>query len=354
MRECNLRKKSIFAGVKESRFIFNPATLQFENDNESPHVHRLRVAGFVLAAILMVAFYIWLFFGVFKITLPKTAALRSVQAGWEAKVDIMQRELAEYESVLSGIEERDDDVYRAIYGLGGVLRSVETPDVRTGRFAYLGEEGVRGDIRRLAFKVEELEKRAYSQSKALDEVDAVSLETGDMVSAIPAVPPVLPDKSTFRLSSGFGYRIDPVYGGRAYHRGQDFAADKGTPVYATGDGVVEQVLFQFTGYGNEIIVNHGFGYKTLYAHLNTIEVQKGMKVQRGERIGTIGRTGKATGPHLHYEVIYKGERVNPRGYYDMDMPVSEYKAMIEKRAEESPRGKTSATSELLKKRGNVD
>lgn len=340
--------------MKKSRFKFNPATLQFEYENEPKAVRNLKIAGFVTVAVLLVAAFIWLFFGVFKIALPKTATLHANQAAWEAKVNLMERELAVYERTLSGIEERDDDVYRSIYGLNNVLKEVDAPDVRTGRFSYLGEEGVRPDIKRVAFKLDELEKRAYRQSKALDEVAVVSKEAGDMVSAIPAVPPIMPEKGTFRLSSGFGSRIDPVYGGRAMHNGQDFAADKGVPVYATGDGVVVAVAFQFKGYGNEIVINHGYGYKTLYAHLNTIEVQKGMKVQRGERIGTVGSTGKATGPHLHYEVIYKGNHVNPRNFYDMDMPVSEYKAMINKRAEESPRGKTSATSELLKKRGNVD
>src|SRR5574344_704082 len=141
----------------------------------------------------------------------------------------------------------------------------------------------------------------------------------------------------------------PVYYAATPEGGQDFATKRGNPVYVTGGGVVEKANFQFNGYGNEIVVNHGYGYETRYAHLNTIEVTEGMKLQRGDRIGTVGATGKSTGSHLHYEVIYRGNRVNPLNYMDLSMPESEYRAMIEKRSAESPRGKMSSTTELLRR-----
>ena len=152
------------------------------------------------------------------------------------------------------------------------------------------------------------------------------------------------------MASPFGYRTDPVYGGTRFHAGQDFAADVGYPVYVTGDGVVEKVNYGFTGYGNEIIIDHGFGYRTRYAHLSRIDVAKGMKVTRGDQIGAIGKTGKATGPHLHYEVIYKGNAINPYSYMNLDMTVEEYIAMITRRREESGTRKKS-TLELLKEHG---
>ena len=175
-----------------------------------------------------------------------------------------------------------------------------------------------------------------------------------MISCVPNVPPLMTSPGNFRLSSGFGYREDPVYGGAERHVGQDFAADKGTPVYVTGDGVVEKTSFQFRGYGNEIVIDHGYGYKTRYAHLNTIEVTEGMKLSRGDRIGTVGSTGKSTGNHLHYEVIYMGERKNPRNYMDVDMPADEYAALINRRGAENPVGKRSSTMELLRRSNRAD
>ena len=332
----------------KGNLIFNPATLTFEREEGMSSRKRGLIAALVaIAACAMIPFYFWLFRSVFEVTPPKLAVLKAQNARLESRLDILRGQLDADETVLSGIEVRDNTVYRSIYGLNAVPEA----ESRGGkRFAYLEEEGASPSLVRLVLKMDKLEKRASLQSKALDEVSVVSREAGDMVSAIPAVPPILPEKGTYRMSSSFGYRTDPVYGGAAFHNGQDFAGKKGTPIYATGDGVVEKVLFQFSGYGNEVIIDHGYGYKTLYAHLNTIEVQQGMKVRRGERIATMGSTGKSTGPHLHYEVHYKGHSVNPRSYFDMDMPVIEYKAMIQKREEESPVGRQSSTSELIRKR----
>ena len=173
-----------------------------------------------------------------------------------------------------------------------------------------------------------------------------------MISCVPSVPPLLPDASKVNLSSGFGMREDPVYGGGEFHSGQDFATAKGTPVYATGDGVIQSARFQFSGYGNEIVIDHGYGYQTRYAHLNTIIVNEGMKVRRGEQIGTVGATGKVTGSHLHYEVIYQGNRVNPMNFMDFNMSLEEFRAMTGKRREDSPVGKRSSTTELLRRRRN--
>lgn len=333
------------------KVVFNPATLTFESFEVPPGLLKLKIAGIICAAMAMVVFYLWLFISVFGITRPRTAVLKSSHLTWETKVNLLKREIDSYERTLSAIEERDDDVYRSIYG----LNTVPVDAIRQGNGRDELFEGVNGadpELKRLAYRIENLEKRSVSRSKALDEVAAVSAAAGDMISCIPAVPPLLPQKGMYYLSSGFGYRRDPVNGNSAFHGGQDFAAEKGTPVYATGDGEVESSTFQFRGYGNMVVINHGYGYKTLYAHLNTIEVQEGMKVQRGERIGTVGNTGKSTGPHLHYEVRYKDKPISPRSFYDMDMPVNEYKTMIKQREEESPRGKISSTSELIRKRGN--
>lgn len=147
--------------------------------------------------------------------------------------------------------------------------------------------------------------------------------------------PILPDRSKYRLSSSFGYRSDPISGKTRMHTGFDFACKPGNPVYATGDGTVMTVSFDLFNYGNSVVIDHGFGYKTRYAHLKTVFVTEGMKLKRGECLGESGNTGKSTGPHLHYEVMYKGNYVNPVNYFDLDMPVNEYADMVHKVSEES-------------------
>lgn len=319
------------------RYVFNPITLRYEVREEPRYAGYLRTAGILAAAAGLCFLYLWIYTSVLGWDLPKTARLKRENARWQARIALVQRQLDVCEETLSGIEERDDNVYRSIFGLNVI------PEEARQSMGDSGEDP-------LVARINSLGKRAYVQTMALDEVYGISRTAGDMISHIPAVPPILPRKGAYHLASPFGYRTDPVYGGNRFHSGQDLAASQGYPVYVTGDGVVETVNFSFNGYGNEIVVDHGFGYKTRYAHLSRVDVAKGSKVYRGDEIGAVGKTGKATGPHLHYEVIYKGNAVNPYGYMNLDMTVEEYLAMILRRREEKgPR--TKSTLELLKERG---
>lgn len=335
----------------KKRYIFNPETLMYEKQ-DLPAV--LRYGSILLSVVVvlgMVYFFSWLYLDYFHLDLPKTMYLKAKTAGWESKVSILSHQVEYYDDILSGMEQRDNKVYRSIYGLNEIpAESAEELQRRAARFSSLDVEGANPAFKKVLMNIDALSKRAVVCSRSLDEIKQISQQAGDMISCVPAVSPLMTNPGDFRLSSSFGWRRDPVYGGHAFHEGQDFAGKKGLPVYATGDGTVEIADVKFRGYGNEIVINHGYGYKTRYAHLNTIEVQPGMKVRRGERIGTLGSTGKSTGPHLHYEVLYKGSRVNPRSFYDLEMTPEEYKAMIDKVAEDSPRGKMASTSELLKKR----
>ena len=320
-----------------ANYVFNPITLQYEVREEPRYAKHVRMGLSILVAGGLCFLYFWLYTSVLGWDLPKTARLKKENAMWQSKIALAERQLDICEETLQGIEERDDHVYRSIFGM-----NVIPEEVKAAKHNPLADP--------LTARIDALTKRAYVQSMALDEVYGIALNAGDMVSHIPAVPPILPKKGSYRMASPFGYRTDPVYGGMRFHAGQDFAADVGYPVYVTGDGVVEKVNYGFSGYGNEIIIDHGFGYRTRYAHLSSIDVAKGMKVTRGDQIGAIGRTGKATGPHLHYEVIYKGNAINPYSYMNLDMTVEEYIAMITRRREESgPRKKS--TLELLKEHG---
>ena len=203
------------------------------------------------------------------------------------------------------------------------------------RYAFLDVLPENSILKRTTVRLDVLTKKSYVQSKSFDDVEALSKRAGEMASCIPAVMPILPDRSKYRLSSSFGYRSDPISGRTKMHTGFDFACKPGNPVYATGDGTVMTVSFDLFNYGNSVVIDHGFGYKTRYAHLKTVFVTEGMKLKRGECLGESGNTGKSTGPHLHYEVMYKGNYVNPVNYFDLDMPVNEYADMVHKVSEES-------------------
>ncbi len=329
------------------KYVFNPITLRYE-EHVGPRWERpVRIAVAVLAAAGLCWLYLWLYTKVLGNDLPKTAALRREAAAWQAKMSMVDRQLGLYETALEGVEERDDNVYRSIYGLSEIPSEAKASGLGgAARYDYLDEMGATPLLRKTMHRLDNLTKRAYLQSASLDEVYGISLTSGDMVAHIPAVPPLLPDHSQIHLSSPFGYRTDPVYGGSRFHEGQDFATHTGYPVYATGDGVVVMTDYKFAGYGNEIVIDHGFGYRTRYAHLSRIDVGEGMEIHRGDLIGAVGSTGKATGPHLHYEVLYKGNRVNPRQFMNIDMPLEEYRAMVDRRREESaPKQRT--TSDVL-------
>ena len=334
-----------------AKWKYNPETLLYEIENEPVWRRRLSIAVSVLVVTGLVCFNFWLYLSVFGFDLPKTASLKSQNASWRAKVEVLDRRLDMCEQVLVGIEDRDDDVYRAIYGLNEVPVGMKMSGIGgANRYSALDSLGASSDLMNAARRTDNLVKRAYVRSMSLDEVGHLAVKAGDMVSCIPSVPPILPAPGTYRLTSHFGYRTDPVYGGGEFHQGIDLSTRRGNPVYCTGDGIVESAEFQFRGYGNEVVINHGYGYKTRFAHLSTIEVVPGMKVKRGYRIGSVGSSGKSTGTHLHYEVLYRGNRVNPLNYMDLDMPVDEYREMARKCMAESPYDKRSSTTELIRKR----
>ena len=176
-------------------------------------------------------------------------------------------------------------------------------------------------------KMDLLERQLYIQSKSFDEVLALCKKHDEMLECIPAIQPVS-NKDLKQTASGYGTRIDPIYKTVKFHSGMDFSANVGTPVYATGNGVVRKAGWEGL-YGNCIQIDHGFGYVTRYAHLSKIDVRVGQKVVRGETIGKVGTTGKSTGPHLHYEVMVKGQIVNPVNYYFMDLNADDYDRMVE-------------------------
>ena len=233
------------------------------------------------------------------------------------KIDLMNE-------VLEAIENRDNDIYRIYFnatpiseeerkaGFGGVNRYKDLQ-------GYNNSELLENTTKR----VDILTKELVIQSKSLDEIVALAKKKEKLLAAIPAIQPVK-NEDLKHMASGYGYRSDPFTKIRKFHYGMDFTARTGTPIYATGDGVVYKADASLSGYGNHIEINHGYGYKTLYAHLSKYKCRPGQRVKRGDIIGYVGSTGRSQAPHLHYEVLKNGERVNPLNFYYGSISAKEY------------------------------
>lgn len=284
--------------------------------------------SFIVGGMLFL-FYMWFYVFVLGADLPKTAILKLQNAIWSTRVDQMSKQLDRYDQLLSLMEMRDNRIYRSVYGLDEIPDAVRGSGLG-GEYRYTALEGTALlDITR---RLDVLEKRAYIQSKSFDDVAAVQQTAGDMASHIPAIPPMNTDPSTYRMSSPFGYRSDPLLGYTKRHTGMDFACPPGNPIYATGDGIVILAVYDHSGYGRHVEIDHGFGYVTRYAHMSRLDVEEGQVVRRGDCIGLSGRSGRITGPHLHYEVIYRNNYVNPAWYMDLDIPSKDYMEMVRKPA----------------------
>lgn len=314
------------------KYRLNPETLLYDVEAIPVRARVLRIAVFLLLSIAMTFAYMMVYTRVLGLELPKTLILKRRNAALASRAELLSRQLDAAGEDLDGLALRDEEIYRSIFGMAGI-----SPEVRNaglpGPDASM-YQGVPG-LWHIAERTGRLMKKASVQAVSFDDVSQLSRRAGDMVSCIPAVPPINPRPSTYRLSSPFGYRSDPITGGQRLHAGFDFACNPGNPVYAVGDGVVESASFELFGYGNSVVIDHGFGYKTRYAHLKSVFVSEKMQLKRGECIGLTGNSGRTTGPHLHYEVLYKGNRVNPSNFFDLSMDPKEYEAMVEKAARES-------------------
>lgn len=238
--------------------------------------------------------------------------------------NLLNRKIALMDEGLSAIEERDNNLYRVYFnsaaisneerraGLGGVNRYKDLED-------FNNSDLIIGSSK----KVDEIMKALVIQSVSLDEITKLAKQKAVLLKAIPAIQPVK-NEDLKQMASGFGYRSDPFTKIRKFHKGMDFSAKTGTPIFATGDGVVRKADASLSGYGNHIEISHGYGYLTLYAHLSKYKVRAGQKVKRGDIIGYVGSTGRSEAPHLHYEVHKNGEVVNPLNFYYGSISAKEY------------------------------
>lgn len=314
--------------MPQVRYKYNPSTLNYEKV-EVTWVDRFKqigsylVLGLFFAAIILLVAYTFF-------DSPKEKMLRRENAFLRQQMELLDNDLERVEKVLADIENRDDNIYRTIFEAEPIPESVRQVGVGgVNRYNYLKGFDVSDFVVDTRYKLDKLEKRLYIQSKSFDEVIDLARNKEEMLASIPAIQPVS-NKELKRMASGFGNRIHPLYKVWKMHWGMDFSCPKGTDIYVTGNGTVKEVHSRNRrGYGKYVVIDHGFGYETLYAHMSKINVRRGQKVKRGEVIGQVGNTGTSSAPHLHYEVIKDGKKINPINFFFNDLSPDQYDRMID-------------------------
>ena len=312
--------------MAKKKFHFNQETLSYEQI-EHTIAHKLK--RFLIHALSGVFSGI-IFFFIFVSTIqsPSEKQLSQDKSHMEAQYRVLERQLQEVQYVMSDLEQRDDNLYRVVFQADPIPLSVRRGSSANNEYyAQLLDMTNSEIVISTTKKLNELKKELYIQSKSYDELVLLAKNKETMLANLPAIQPVL-NKNLTRMASGYGWRIDPIYHTRRFHAGMDFTAPIGTDIYATGNGTIIAAGWQ-QGYGNCVQINHGYGYVTLYGHMSAIKVRIGQSIKRGDVIGLVGSTGKSTGPHVHYEVHYKGEIMNPQNYYFLDLSPADYDRMVQ-------------------------
>ncbi len=315
--------------MSKTKYKYNPNNLSYEEVSVGIGMRILKLLLWIAPSL--VAGLLLSFVFTRQMSSPKEKILKRELEKEKLELERLNNEMDLVNNVLDDVEKRDQDLYRvALYAdeLPNELKSERSLKKAMKKYAYLDGISSSALLKSTSIKMDNLEKRLNKQSLSFRELLDLARHKEKMLASIPAIQPVN-NKDLKMMASGYGYRIDPVYKTRKMHTGMDFTAEIGTDVYATGDGVVELIEVSSWGYGESIVINHGFGYKTRYAHLSAFKVKKGDRVRRGMIIGLVGSTGKSVGPHLHYEVEKGGKKVNPIHYYHSDLTPEQYEKLLE-------------------------
>lgn len=313
--------------MANTKYKFNPESLSFDRIKLGFRAVLLRLLAYFLGSLL-IAFVYYLVFAIFFDSPKEKALLREIDQ-MSLQYDLINREMNDLETVLGQLQETDDNLYRTIFEaepIPSTLREGGAGGVN--RFEELEGYDNSSLVIETTSRLDKLRKKVYIQSKSFDELIGLAARKEEMLRCIPAIIPIS-NKDLTRTASGYGLRVHPIYKIIKFHAGMDFTAPSGTEIYATGNGVIASVQSLKRGLGNNIIINHGFGYTSLYAHLDRFNVRPGQKVQRGDVIGFVGNTGLSVAPHLHYEIKLNGTNVDPVNYYFNDLTAEEYEKMVE-------------------------
>ena len=309
----------------ETKYKYNPKTLTYERVEISVKKRVLTGFSFVATGLVFAAIFILFFY----VGSHNEKKLLRENEQLVFQYNLLNKRVDQLTAVLDDIQKRDDDIYRTIFEAEPIAKNIRKAGIG-GVNRHKNLEGYDNSdiVITSTKKLDQLAKQLYVQSTSFDEVFELAKEKEKMLASIPAIQPIS-NKDLARMASGYGYRIHPIYKTRKMHSGMDFTAPTGTEIYATGNGIIKEVERSRRGFGNHVVIDHGFGYQTIYAHMSTFNVRVGQKIKRGEIIGYVGNTGTSTAPHLHYEVHKNGQAVNPISFYFNDLTPKEYDAMIE-------------------------
>lgn len=313
--------------MPKSQYKYNPKTLSYDKVKVSAKTWLIKIFSFIATTLVFAGVVIFVAYSFFES--PKERMQKREVEQLKFKYSILNDQIDNMSVVLQDIQNRDDNIYRVIFEAEPIPSSIRKAGYG-GANRYAKLDGYRNSelIIETSRKLDKIASQLYVQSTSFDEVFNMAINKAEMLACLPAIQPVR-NVDLKRISSYYGYRTDPFYKVKKFHSGVDFSAPTGTEVYATGNGVVKFIRKSRRGYGNVVIIDHGYGYHTLYAHLYEFKVKRGEKVKRGQLIALVGNTGKSTAPHLHYEVQKNRKAIDPIHYFFNDITPEEYEKMLE-------------------------
>lgn len=321
--------------MSKTKYYFDSDNLEFVPIKNTLGNRIYRLSLFLISSVIFGAFITVILFNTDFVNTPKEIVQEREIDNYELQLKVLNKKLEQVESTLANIEKRDNNLYRAYFeaspipedqrkaGFGGI-----------NRYDYL--EGFESSdlIVNTTERLDILTKELVIQSKSLDEIELLAKNKESLLSSIPSIQPVN-SSDLRRMASGYGYRIDPFTKARRMHFGMDFSAPRKTPIYATGDGTVTRADSRAAGFGKHVRIDHGFGYVTIYAHMDSFIVVKGDKVKRGDKIGFVGSSGRSVAPHLHYEIVKDGVKINPINFYSGSLSPAEFEELVKIASQEN-------------------
>ncbi len=312
--------------MKKVKYFYNTNSLRYEKLETPLRVKLLRVLGFISAAVVTAIIIVSIAYRYFPSTNEKRLQQQNEQL--QENFLVLEEKTKKLSDQLTHLEQRDNDVYRAIFEASPVPDSARLAEIEQQKEVRLVMGMKKFELEASIVKtLENLEKRMAFQDRSYDQINEFIKNKEQLLACTPAIQPVS-NADLKRVASGFGYRIDPIYKTPRFHAGMDFTAPQGTPIYATANGVVKIAGNKGNGYGNYVVINHGYGYETLYGHMYKVKSKVGDRVNRGEVIGYVGSSGKSTGPHCHYEVHKYGQRLDPVYFFYNDLTPEQFNLII--------------------------
>lgn len=321
--------------MRKLKYYYDTETLSYRKIEPKKGRYLGLTLLFILGAVALSILFLLVYLNIPGLETPKEKAYKRELEQMQFQYEMMNRQMNEMLTVLKDVEERDNKIYR-VYFEADPISNEQRKSGFGGVNRYKDLEGFDNSevIIQTQKRLDQLKKRIVVQSKSLDEIADFAMRKEELLASIPAIQPIQNDDLK-RTASGYGMRMHPIYKFRKMHNGMDFSAPLGTPIFATGNARVRSVKRSRRGYGNHVILDHGFNYETLYGHMSKITVFPGQRVKRGEIIGYVGNSGTSTAPHLHYEVLKDGSPVNPINFYYNDLEPEDYENMLNNSALEN-------------------